>query len=132
MVNFRAKDDEAKQILMERLDKDEQFKLKPVDEVKYFADQAESSNVVKYVVNFIGAFLTFAAMFAAANTMFSTVSSRGREIATLRALGFTRMSILLSFLLESVVLCLIGGVIGCLATLPFDGISSGTGIRSAS
>lgn len=67
------------------------------------------------------------AMFAAANTMYAAVASRGREIGTLRALGFPRVSILLSFLLfESVLLCVMGGLLGCLATLPFNGISSGT------
>jgi putative ABC transport system permease protein len=71
-------------------------------------------------------FLTFGAMFAAANTMYAAVASRAREIGTLRALGFPRRSILFSFMLESVILCLTGGVLGCLATLPFSGLSTGT------
>jgi putative ABC transport system permease protein len=65
-------------------------------------------------------------MFAAANTMYAAVASRGREIGTLRALGFHRRSILTSFLFESVLLCLLGGLLGCLATLPFNGLSTGT------
>ncbi len=65
-------------------------------------------------------------MFAAANTMYSAVASRGREIGTLRALGFPRRTVLTSFLLESLVICLLGGAIGCLATLPFNGLSTGT------
>ena len=65
-------------------------------------------------------------MFAAANTMYAAVASRGREIGTLRALGFGRTSILFSFMLESMILCLIGGILGCLATLPFNGLSTGT------
>jgi putative ABC transport system permease protein len=65
-------------------------------------------------------------MFAAANTMYAAVASRGREIGTLRALGFRRGSILASFLFESVVLCLLGGLLGCVATLPFNGLSTGT------
>jgi putative ABC transport system permease protein len=44
----------------------------------------------------------------------------------LRAIGFGRGSILLSFLFESVLLCLLGGLLGCLATLPFNGLSTGT------
>ena len=54
------------------------------------------------------------------------LASRAREIGTLRAIGFRRGSILSSFLLESIVLCLGGGVLGCLATLPFNGLSTGT------
>jgi putative ABC transport system permease protein len=65
-------------------------------------------------------------MFAAANTMYAAVASRGREIGTLRALGFSRFSVLCSFLLESVLLCLLGGILGCLAALPFSGMSTGT------
>jgi putative ABC transport system permease protein len=58
--------------------------------------------------------------------MYAAVASRGREIGALRAIGFSRRSVLSSFLFESVVLCLLGGVLGCLATLPFDGLSTGT------
>lgn len=60
------------------------------------------------------------------NTMYAAVASRSREIGTLRALGFPRSSILLSFLLESLVLCLLGAAFGCLATIPFNGLSTGT------
>jgi len=65
-------------------------------------------------------------MFAAANTMYAAVASRGREIGTLRALGFSRRTVLASFVAESVVICLLGGVLGCLMTIPFNGWSGGT------
>ena len=54
------------------------------------------------------------AVFGAMNTMYAIVSQRTREIGTLRALGFSRFSILLSFVMESVLLALVGGVLGCL------------------
>ena len=85
-----------------------------------------SAIAIKFVGFVIGGFLTFGAMFAAANTMYAAVASRGREIGTLRALGFRRRSILSSFMLESVLLCLLGGALGCLATLPLNGLSTGT------
>jgi putative ABC transport system permease protein len=125
-VNLRARDAAAKQVLIDRLQNDEQFNLKAVDEKKYYEEQMSASKAVKYVGYFIAAFLTVGAMFAAANTMYAAVSSRAREIGTLRALGFGRGNILLSFLIESVVLCLGGGLLGCLATLPFNGLSTGT------
>ena len=56
----------------------------------------------------------------------SSIGTKPKQRGTLRALGFSRRSILTSFLLESVVLCLIGGIVGCLATAPLNGMSSGT------
>ena len=67
------------------------------------------------------------AVFGAINTMYAIVSARTREIGTLRALGFSRRAILVSFLIESVILALIGGAIGCLLAFPMNGFSTGTG-----
>jgi putative ABC transport system permease protein len=125
-VNLRARDAEAMASLVRQIQDDEQFKLNAVTETAYYENQLGTANIVKYVGRVIAAFLTFGAMFAAANTMYAAVSNRAREIGTLRALGFPRTSILTSFLLESVLLCLLGGVLGCLATLPFHGLSTGT------
>jgi putative ABC transport system permease protein len=125
-VNLRARDESAKQALMKRIRDDEQFKLDAVDEPQYFERQMTASIAIKFVGFAIAAFLTLGAMFAAANTMYAAVASRSREIGALRAIGFSRRSILTSFLFESVVLCLLGGVLGCLATLPFNGLSTGT------
>jgi putative ABC transport system permease protein len=63
--------------------------------------------------------------FAATNTMYAAVARRSREIGTLRVLGFSRGSILLSFLGESLLLSLIGGILGCLLVLPLNGITTG-------
>lgn len=125
-VNLHAADDAAKQMLIDRIQNDKRFNLKVVDEPSYFEDQMTASIAIRIVGYFIAGFLTVGAMFGAANTMYAAVASRAREIGTLRALGFPRRSILFSFLLESIVLCLIGGIIGCLATLPFNGMSTGT------
>lgn len=125
-VNLRAQDPAAAEAIIAQLSVDKRFQLSGIPEVKYYEDQMAQSSFLKYIGYFIAAFLTFGAMFAAANTMYAAVASRGREIGTLRALGFSRFSILASFLLESVVLCLMGGLLGCLATLPFNGLSTGT------
>ena len=125
-VNLRARDAAAKEALINRIRDDEQFNLKVVDETEYFENQMSASIVIKTIGFVIAGFLTFGAMFAAANTMYAAVASRGREIGTLRALGFHRRSILASFLFESVLLCVLGGILGCLATLPFNGLSTGT------
>jgi putative ABC transport system permease protein len=67
------------------------------------------------------------AIFGAVNTMYSAVSSRAREIATLRALGFGRIPVVVSVLIEAVLLSLVGGVIGGgIAWLAFDGYQTAT------
>jgi putative ABC transport system permease protein len=58
--------------------------------------------------------------------MYSAVSERSREIAVLRAIGFGSGSIVLSFVSESLWIALIGGVVGCVAVLPVNGITTGT------
>jgi putative ABC transport system permease protein len=65
----------------------------------------------------IAVFFSFGAMLGAMITMHAAVANRQREIGTLRALGFGRMTILLSFLFESILLALIGGVVGAAASV---------------
>ena len=125
-VNLRVRDEMVKNAVMTRLKDDERFKFKVVDEQEYFSSQMTASEFVKYVGVTIASFLTLGAMFSAANTMYAAVASRSREIGSLRAIGFSRFSVLMSFMFESVLLCLIGGVLGCIGTLPLNGYSTGT------
>ena len=126
IVNLRARHAESRDALKKRLKESDQFNLEAKTETEYYEEQMSASILVQLISYVLAGFLTFGAMFAAANTMYAAVASRGREIGTLRALGFRRRSILASFLLESVMICLAGGLIGCLATLPLSGLSSGT------
>ena len=125
-VQLRAVNRAALKKLENRISQDEQFGLKAMSETQYFADQAVAGAAIKVIGGVIAFFLTIGAMFAVANTMFGAVASRAREIGTLRALGFARWSILAAFLLESLCLCLLGGILGCLGTLPLNGLSTGT------
>jgi putative ABC transport system permease protein len=125
-ICLRAESPEQRDSLIARLAEDKRFQLNAIRETKYFEDQMNQANAIQYIGYIIAGFLIFGAMFAAANTMYAAVASRAREIGTLRALGFPRGSILVSFLFEAVVLCLLGGLAGCLATLPFNGLSTGT------
>jgi ABC-type antimicrobial peptide transport system permease subunit len=61
------------------------------------------------------------------NTMYAAVARRAKEIGTLRILGFSRGTILLSFLIESLVLSALGGVLGCLLVLPLNNVTTGIG-----
>ena len=76
---------------------------------------------------FVAVIMAVGSSFAAMNTMYAAVARRAREIGTLRVLGFSRGSILLSFLIESLLLALVGGIIGCLLALPLNGMTTGIG-----
>jgi ABC-type antimicrobial peptide transport system permease subunit len=65
--------------------------------------------------------------FAAMNTMYAAVARRAKEVGTLRILGFTRGSILLSFFVESLLLSLIGGILACLVVLPLNNVTTALG-----
>lgn len=128
LVMLQAASRQARDAIVTRIkgDSSEFKELDVKDEKEYFQAQAAAMNYIKWIGYILAIFLSLGASFGAANTMYAAVATRAREIGTLRALGFSRRSVLMSFVLESVVLCLIGGVLGCLVTLPLNGMSSGT------
>lgn len=97
-------------------------------ESEYFADQAQGMSLFIAIVGGIIALLMGGgAVFGAVNTMYTAVAARTREIAMLRALGFDRLPVLCSVLLESLVLGLVGGIGGgVLAYLLFNGFEATT------
>ncbi len=113
--------------LIDRVHAEQRLRLEAVPEPEYFERQAESSTQLFRLLGHTLAFLmAFGACFAAANTMYAQVAARGREIGTLRALGFRRRSILAAFLVEAIVLGLLAGGIGALLSLPLNGVTAGT------
>jgi putative ABC transport system permease protein len=124
-VCLRARDATTQAAIIRTLKEDEQFGLKALTEEEFFREQLMSAQIVKGLAGFIAMFLIVGAMFAAANTMYAAVAGRVRDIGTFRALGFRRTSVLFAFLLESVILCLLGGIIGCVVVIPLDGYSTG-------
>jgi putative ABC transport system permease protein len=97
-------------------------------EAEYYANQSQIIRTMITTVGFlIAALMGIGAVFGAINTMYNAVASRMREIATLRALGFGRFAVLLSVLAESIVLSVVGGLLGgLLAWAAFDGYQSNT------
>ena len=83
-------------------------------ERKYYDDQTSTAAPIKFLGFFVGIVMAVGACFGAMNTMYAAVAARTREIATLRALGFSRFSVLVSFVFESLCLALLGGIVGCL------------------
>jgi putative ABC transport system permease protein len=97
-------------------------------ETEYYAQQSRQLSTLIRTVGFgIAALMGIGAVFGAILTMYTAVSTRSREIATLRALGFNTMSVLVSVLSESLALAAIGGAIGgVLAYLAFNGYQTST------
>jgi putative ABC transport system permease protein len=105
-----------------------QMQLQALPERKYYDDQAGPlAKILRNLASFVAFIMGVGAVFGAMNTMYAIVAARTREIGTLRALGFSRRAILVSFILESVFLAAIGGAIGCLLAFPMNGFSTGTG-----
>jgi putative ABC transport system permease protein len=105
-----------------------QMQVEADSERVYYENQAGSiATALKILAGFVGVVMGIGAVFGAMNTMYAIVSQRTREIGTLRALGFSRFSVLLSFVMESMLLALVGGIIGCLVAFPMNGFTAGTG-----
>jgi ABC-type lipoprotein release transport system permease subunit len=98
-----------------------------IGEKAYYAALTSSGAPLEVLGFSIAIIMAVGSAFAATNTMYAAVARRSREIGTLRALGFGRWAILRSFVLESVFLALLGGVVGVLITLPINGLTTGVG-----
>lgn len=98
-----------------------------VREIDYYAKQSTTMTRLITVLGGIVAFImAIGAIFGALNTMYSAVAERGREIATMRALGFSSRSVVLSFLFEALLISVIAALIGCVAVLPLNGLTTST------
>jgi putative ABC transport system permease protein len=103
--------------LVARIEGDPRFALQAKPEVDYYREQAESAGTLYYLLVILAVPIGIAAGFGASNTMYAAVQSRTVEIGTLRALGFSRGTILRSFVLESLALSLVGFLLGAVGTL---------------
>ena len=123
---LEALDAPAAKELTRRVADDRRIHLQAIAQKEYFKSQAVSSVGIKALGGFIAVVMGVGSCFAAMNMMYATVLSRTKEVGTLRALGFSRWSILSSFMLEATLLALLGGLVGCILALPLHGISTGT------
>ncbi len=123
---LRATDPISAQALTKRVSDDQRLKLDGMLETDYYAKQTSSGAPIKYIGIVVAIIMAIGSSFAAMNTMYAAVAYRGREIATLRVIGFSRPSILISFVLESLMLALLGAALGILLMLPFNGMQTGT------
>jgi putative ABC transport system permease protein len=105
-----------------------QVKVKIMREDEFYEEQSSiTTEFISILGTSIASMMALGALLGALNTMYNAVASRGREIATLRALGFGATPVVCSVLLESLALALAGGIVGGLmAYLVFDGYSAAT------
>jgi putative ABC transport system permease protein len=122
---LRARDVASRDALIARIANERRFGLKAKPESDYYAEQTLGAAPIGWLGLFVSVALAIGACFCCANTMFAFVFARIREVATLRALGFSSMSVLWSFAIESIVLGLVGSLAGCLLALPLHGVNAG-------
>jgi putative ABC transport system permease protein len=96
-------------------------------ETDYYDKQSRQLTTLIRTLGFlVAAIMAVGAVFGALNTMYSAVAERSREIATLRAMGFSGGVVILSFVIEALLISLAGGLLGCLVVLPLNGFTTGT------
>jgi putative ABC transport system permease protein len=126
-VLLRVKDSAAMDELSKRISEDQRLQLKAVSERKFYEDQQGSaSGILKALGTFVAFIMAVGAGFAGMNTMYAAVSRRTKEIGTLRVLGFSRRSILIAFILESIAIAVVGAGVGIVLALPLNFVSTGT------
>jgi putative ABC transport system permease protein len=126
-VLIRASDTVTVPALVHSLEDDRRLNVSVLTERSYYERQTVSGAPLQFLGIFVSVIMAVGSAFAAMNTMYAAVSRRAREIGTLRVLGFSRGSILLSFVVEALLLSLIGGAIGCVLVLPLNNVTTGVG-----
>ena len=113
-ASLRLSDDADSAAAIERI-RGPAIQLEAKTERQYW--QAQSAGIRRYltVAYALVAIMSVAAIFSIANTMFSTVAGRTREVAMLRTIGYSQWRILTGFVFESILLTTVGGIVGCLA-----------------
>jgi putative ABC transport system permease protein len=126
-LSFRLADPAGFEDAKRSLEADKRFTVDVHRESEFYAQQSQLlGNILRILAILITSIMAVGAIFGAVNTMYAAVSSRMPEIAVLLTLGFKPRSVLASFLIESALIALIGGVIGCLLALPLNGLVTST------
>ena len=125
-VLMRATDPASAAALKNQANDDQRLKLNGMLEPDYYASQTSSGAPIKFVGIIVAIIMAIGSCFAAMNTMYAAVVNRAKEIAVLRVMGFSRGSIMTSFVFESLLLSLLGALTGIVLMLPFNGMTTGT------
>jgi len=118
---------QALQQLKDSLTADPRMQVGVSREVEYYDKESVAlTKMITVLGGIVAIIMGVGAIFGALNTMYSAVAERGREIATMRALGFGGPSVVTSFIIESLLISFVGGLVGCVAVLPLNGLTTGT------
>jgi putative ABC transport system permease protein len=112
--------------LKDSLTSDPRMQVQVDREVAYYEKISRGlTTLITVLGTLVAAIMGIGAVFGALNTMYSAVSERSREIATMRAIGFGAGSVVLSFVIEALLISFLGGALGCIAVLPLNGLTTG-------
>lgn len=126
-VLLRATDPVALDGLKHSIEDDRRLNASAITEKDYYESQTSSGAPLEFLGIFVAIIMAIGSGFATMNTMYAAVTRRAKEIGTLRTLGFSEGSILLSFFTESVLLSALAGILGCLLALPLNLVTTGIG-----
>lgn len=113
--------------LKETLLKDPRLTVQVDREIDYYRKQSRAlTTIIKVLGYLVATVMGIGAIFGAFNTMYATVSTRTRELATLRAIGFKEISILASMMTESAIIACVGGILGAILVLPLNNFTAST------
>ena len=118
---MRASDIKQAPQLAETLKKSKEVALNAMTEESYFESLSDTSRTLLLAIRIVAGFMALGGIFGVMNTMFAAISQRIKDIGVLRVLGYSRTDVLLSFLMESMILALVGGLLGCLLGSLCDG-----------
>jgi len=125
-VTMRLVNPGALQSLRDALTTDPKLNVDVTREVDYYTKQSgRLTTLITVLGGLVAAIMAIGAVFGALNTMYSAVAERGREIGTMRAIGFGGPSVVISFMIEALLIAFIGGLIGCVAVMPVNGLTTG-------
>jgi ABC-type lipoprotein release transport system permease subunit len=126
-VTFRLKDPAAFEEAKRTLEADRRLTVDVHREADFYIEQSQLlGRILQILALVITSIMAIGAIFGAINTMYAAVASRSNEIAVLLTLGFHPRSVLASFLAESALIAIVGGVIGALLALPINGLVTST------
>ena len=127
----RCHDEDAARIFVETISEGRRFPLSAQPASDFFASTGGMSTFMAFLGKFISIIIAIGAAFGGMNTMYSAIAGRRREIGILRALGYSRRAVFVAFLLESMLICLMGGFAGILLGLGLSEITIDLPLLSA-
>jgi cell division protein FtsX len=128
---MRAADGAAAKNLADHLSHDyKKFALQATTEPEYYSKLGEASEQLLSAIFLVASIMAIGGVFGVMNTMFAAIAQRASDIGVLRILGFARWQILASFMLESLAIALIGGLLGCILGYLVNGVSASTMVGS--